>query len=123
MAELNPFDLQDIVIGRVPAGDRPKRPKPARLLSPTGTGRATSPMGTGAIGTEALLYQMSERMDIIWILRSPQIVASVQGGHCEVKTRETDVFTWNMGLVIPEVFIRINMSASQPETPENTISP
>ncbi|KAI8481589.1 hypothetical protein Bbelb_406890 [Branchiostoma belcheri] len=36
---------------------------------------------------------------------------------------KTDVFTWNMGLVIPEVFIRINMSASQPETPENTISP
>ncbi|KAI8516616.1 hypothetical protein Bbelb_051970 [Branchiostoma belcheri] len=36
---------------------------------------------------------------------------------------KTDVFTWNMGLVIPEVFIRINMSASQPETPENTTSP
>ncbi|KAI8513471.1 acetylcholine-gated cation-selective channel [Branchiostoma belcheri] len=36
---------------RVPAGDRPKRPIPARLLNPTG---ATSPTGTGAIGTEAL---------------------------------------------------------------------
>ncbi|KAI8516399.1 hypothetical protein Bbelb_049800 [Branchiostoma belcheri] len=34
---------------------------------------------------------------------------------------KTDVFTWNMGLVIPEVFIRINMSTSQPETLENTI--
>ncbi|KAI8516320.1 hypothetical protein Bbelb_049010 [Branchiostoma belcheri] len=41
------------------------------------------------------------------------------GENCDT----TDVFTWNMGLVIPEVFIRINMSASQPETPENTISP
>ncbi|KAI8494037.1 hypothetical protein Bbelb_283840 [Branchiostoma belcheri] len=84
-----------------------------------------------------------------WILFGscdrPQIVASVQGDHCEGypckngleaacllhmtagQPREncdkTEVFTWNMGLVIPEVFIRINMSASQPETPENTISP
>ncbi|KAI8480234.1 Glutamate receptor ionotropic, delta-1 [Branchiostoma belcheri] len=38
---------------RVPAGDRPKRPMPARLLSPTGTGRGYIPTGTGAIGTEA----------------------------------------------------------------------
>ncbi|KAI8493963.1 hypothetical protein Bbelb_283100 [Branchiostoma belcheri] len=64
-----------------------------------------------------------------WILFGscdrPQIVASVHGDHCQPRENcdKTDVFTWNMGLVIPEVFIRINMSASQPETPENTISP
>ncbi|KAI8516525.1 hypothetical protein Bbelb_051060 [Branchiostoma belcheri] len=53
---------------------------------------------------------MSERMDIIWILRSPADRQPRE--NCD----KTDVFTWNMGLVIPEVFIRINMSASQPET-------
>ncbi|KAI8484852.1 hypothetical protein Bbelb_374490 [Branchiostoma belcheri] len=32
---------------RVPAGYRPKRPMPARLLNPAGASRATSPTGTG----------------------------------------------------------------------------
>ncbi|KAI8516482.1 hypothetical protein Bbelb_050630 [Branchiostoma belcheri] len=63
------------------------------------------------------LGRMSERMDIIWILRSPADCSVSAGwpfrlpkpGQLRENCDKTDVFTWNMGLVIPEVFIRINM--------------
>ncbi|KAI8487156.1 Neurexophilin [Branchiostoma belcheri] len=55
-----------------------------------------------------------------WILLGScdrlQSVASVQGGHREVNPEDcvkTDVSARNMGLVIPEVFIRIKHSSSQ----------
>ncbi|KAI8516257.1 hypothetical protein Bbelb_048380 [Branchiostoma belcheri] len=70
------------------------------------------PDRTGKKGTDRMKMRLRLTPDVLPPPGQPR-------ENCD----KTDVFTWNMGLVIPEVFIRINMSASQPETPENTISP